>query len=123
MFLPQESASQDCTKEMAIELCKLLYQKLEPLGFYPSLTGGLLYKEGNRKDIDILIYRNRQKVESFETIDIESHLNSVGVEITGYFGFVTKAKWKGLVIDLFNPETSEEAFNEWYENHKIELTK
>ncbi len=109
-------------KEKAIELCRLLYDQLEPLGFYPSLTGGLLYKDGSRKDIDILIYRNRQKVDKFEVIDIESQLNSVGVEITGYFGFVTKAEWKGVVVDLFNPETNEEAFNEWYENHRTELT-
>lgn len=103
---------------MAEELCKVLYGKLEPIGYYPALTGGLLYKDGNRKDIDIIIYRNRQKVESFETVDLTLVLSEVGVTITASFGFVTKAKWKGLVVDIFNPETNNEAFNKWYESQK-----
>ena len=42
----------------AITLCKILHEKLSVHGYYPALTGGLLYKDGPRKDIDIIIYRN-----------------------------------------------------------------
>ncbi len=94
-----------CDLELGIRLCKILFEKLSDKGIYPALTGGLLYKSGNRKDIDIVLYRNRQSVEEFETIELKEILSVAGVEITGFFGFVTKAKWEGVVVDLFNPET------------------
>lgn len=118
MLLPIEQAKKECTKEIAFKLCRDLYSILEPKGFYPALTGGLLYKDGERKDIDIIIYRNRQKVESFETVDIAELLAQVGLNITASFGFVTKADYHGLVVDIFNPETDSEAFNKWYESEK-----
>jgi len=86
-------------------LCRLLHAVLAPKGFYPSLTGGLLYKEGPRKDIDVLIFRNRQDISHFEMTELKPILGSIGVEITSYHGFVTKATWNGFVVDLFNPET------------------
>ena len=90
-------------------LCKILYDNLKDIGIYPALTGGLLYKEGMRKDIDIVLFRNRQELIEFETTqdDIKNALSKSGVEITSYHGFVTKAKWKGITVDLFNPETKD----------------
>lgn len=88
------------------ELCSLLYQQLKAHGYYPALTGGLLYKEGERKDIDIVIFRNRQAVSSFEMVDIAPMLHKVGLTDLKFFGFVTKAKWGSIEVDLFNPETS-----------------
>ena len=116
MFIPEDVEL--CTEAKAKELCNKLYVLLEPLGYYPALTGGLLYKEGARKDIDILIYRNRQKAQHFETVDITEQLSSIGVDITASFGFVTKAKWEGFIVDIFNPETDEEVFNKWYESQQ-----
>ena len=107
MFLPVEPVINYCTQQDGVLLCQLLHEKLEPLGYFPALTGGLLYKEGNRKDIDIVIYRHRQKIESFEIIDITKALSEVGVKVNGYHGFVTKAEWKGFIVDIFNPETND----------------
>ena len=121
MLLPIEVKQENCTLEVAIELCVKIYNLLEPKGFYPALTGGLLYKQGNRKDIDIVLYRNRQKVECFETIDLVDELSSLGLNVVNSFGFVTKAEYKGFVVDIFNPETDNEAFNKWYESQKEEL--
>ena len=87
-----------------IELCKILYQKLKGAGFFPALTGGLLYKEGTRKDIDIVIYRHREQ-NKFEMHDIEKLLVECGLTDFKYYGFVTKAKWQGITVDLFNPES------------------
>ena len=101
-------------------MCADLYRVLEPHGYYPALTGGLLYKEGNRKDIDIIIYRNRQKVQGFETVDLSRLLAEVNLNITASFGFVTKARWRGFVVDIFNPETNDEVFNKWYKSQKVE---
>ena len=92
-------------QQKGIELCQILHKKLLGCGFFPALTGGLLYKEGNRKDIDIVIYRHRQNVGEFEMRDIENHLIDIGFYDFRYFGFVTKVKWKGIHVDLFNPES------------------
>ena len=88
-----------------IKLCQILWNKLNDHGYFPALTGGLLYKEGQRKDIDIVIYRHRQKHEQFEMTDIFDLLEGCGLYDLQYFGFVTKAKWRGVVVDLFNPES------------------
>ena len=98
------------TQDLGIELCRVLYEKLNGCGFYPALTGGILYKDGVRKDIDIVIYRNRQQ-QKFELRDLEKHLSDCGLSEFKHFGFVTKAKWNGIVVDLFNPES---AYNDDY---------
>lgn len=109
MFVPPPPPpSTSCTLEDGIELCKILHEELHSKGYFPALTGGLLYKEGKRKDIDIVLYRHRQDVTDFETIDLLNALSKVGVQITGSNGFITKATWKGKIVDLFNPETKQE---------------
>lgn len=94
------------TEAVAKELCKKIYDALSPFGFYPALTGGCLYKEGNRKDIDIVIYRNRQKSPSFEMSDLEGMLKKAGLGEFCFFGFVAKAKYREFNVDIFNPETN-----------------
>lgn len=93
------------TQEDGIELCRLIHKALIDEHLYPALTGGLLYKDGPRKDIDIVIYRNRQKLNSFDLMDYYSDFKKIGVELKQSYGFVTKAEWKGFSIDLFNPES------------------
>jgi hypothetical protein len=105
-FLEKQKSPKIATIEDGITLCKILEKVLRGAGLFPALTGGLLYKEGGRKDIDIVLYRHRQQLECFEVELIESLLESVGVTVTGFYGFVTKAKWEGFVVDIFNPETN-----------------
>lgn len=93
------------TLEKAIELCEAIYSELGDLGYFPALTGGSLYKEGKRKDIDIVIYRHRQKVDKFEMRDIKLNLENIGLTEILFYSFVTKAKWQGFCVDLLNPET------------------
>lgn len=95
------------SQQKGIELCQILHKKLSLYGYFPALTGGLLYKEGDRKDIDIVIYRHRQNISDFEMHDIETALVDIGFAEIQYFGFVTKAKWQGISVDLFNPEANE----------------
>ncbi len=87
------------------KICKLIYETIGDCGFYPALTGGVLYKNGNRKDVDIVIFRNRQDVNAFEIIDLEGVLTDVGFYDFNHYGFVTKCKYNGIDVDLFNPET------------------
>lgn len=93
-------------REKAIELCNTLYKILSPLHFYPALTGGCLYKEGERKDCDIVIFRNRQAHTDFELHDLEPVLSLAGFTDFRHFGFVTKCMYQGIAIDMFNPETA-----------------
>ena len=89
----------------AITLCRVLYNNLSNVSVYPALTGGSLYKDGERKDIDIVLYRNRQERNVFETEFVEDNLKQCGLSGFKYFGFVTKCKWGDIDVDIFNPET------------------
>lgn len=94
--------------KLGLELCTILYNALRDRGYFPALSGGLVYKSGPRKDVDIVIYRHRQMHNSFEMHDIEDELVSCGLTNIEYYGFVTKAKFRGYDVDLFNPESSGE---------------
>lgn len=88
----------------AIELCRKIEAICPAFGCHVALTGGCLYKDGLRKDADILFYRIRQVGE----IDIDglfAALGNLGVEKTGGFGFVHKALYRGKGIDFFFPES------------------
>ena len=93
-------------QEKAIKLCAKLYEVLSPLGFYPALTGGCLYKEGERKDCDVVIFRNRQAHCGVELKDLEPVLRLAGFTDFHHYGFVTKCMYLGAAVDLFNPETT-----------------
>ena len=48
------------TQEEAIALCKKIESIVPLAGCHVALTGGCLYRDGHRKDLDILFYRIRQ---------------------------------------------------------------
>lgn len=93
--------------EDGVDICRCMYLALNGHGYFPALTGGLLYKDGVRKDCDIVVYRHRQDIKHFEMVDIGPLLRSIGFSDFKYYGFVTKAKFKGFDVDLFNPECAE----------------
>ena len=86
----------------AVEICKVIHNTLSPL-YYPALTGGTLYKDGERKDIDIVIYRHREK-DYVDMLDVAESLKLVGFTDFVFYGWCTKCKYQGISIDLFNPE-------------------
>ena len=93
--------------EQAIELCRELEVIAPKFGAHVALTGGALYKSGERKDVDILIYRIRQ----VEQIDIDGFMTaineSLSVEPDRDFGWCFKASVAGKKIDFFFPERGE----------------
>lgn len=91
--------------QAGIIICRELYRVLSEEGIFVGLTGGLLYKEGDRKDCDIVIYRHRQNREPFETRDIHDLLEKCGLTEIRHYGFVTKAKFATFEVDIFNPES------------------
>ena len=86
---------------------------LEPLavqcGAHVGLTGGLLYKDGPRKDLDIVVYEVRQ--ERFDKKRFLTLLRILAnLEITGIYGFVVKARdTRGRVVDFLFPDYEGEA--------------
>jgi len=46
--------SRPASLEDAILLCKAIENKCPDFGYHVALTGGCLYKYGDRKDIDIM---------------------------------------------------------------------
>jgi hypothetical protein len=51
------------TQADAIALCRKIEEHVPDAGMHVALTGGCLYKDGTRKDADILFYRIRQADE------------------------------------------------------------
>lgn len=95
----------DWTQQEAITLCHAIEQISPAFGCHVALTGGLLYKEGPRKDADILFYRIRQ-VEAIDETGLFEALKSIGIEKVSGFGWCHKAIWNGKKIDFFFPETA-----------------
>lgn len=99
-------------RKQAIALCKQIEEFSPEFGAHVALTGGLLYKEGRRKDCDILFYRHR----TFPEIRKKKLLEEIGkktlVQIEKDFGFVVKAKIGKLQIDFFFPEGQDGLYEE-----------
>lgn len=96
------------SKEMATLICTILYEVLAPVKVYPALTGGCLYKDGPRKDMDIVLYRDRSvKYDPLMMNKVAIVLQPLGFSHFEFFGWCTKCKYKGYSIDLFDPEAED----------------
>lgn len=91
------------TQEEAIRLATTIEKIAPQYGAHIALTGGLLYKQGPRKDCDFLFYRIRQ-VESIQVDPLFAALKKIGVVKVGGWGWCHKATYKGKNIDFFFPE-------------------
>lgn len=89
--------------EEAVDLCRKIEEVCPEYGCHVALTGGLLYKDGLRKDADILFYRIRQTPE----IDVDMlliALGKLGISLVRDHGWCVKAEYQGKPIDFFFPE-------------------
>ncbi len=94
------------TKQDAVNLCVLIESVCPTYGCHVALTGGSLYKPGERKDCDVLFYRIRQ-VESIDLEGLFGALAELGIERKSGFGWVHKAAYQGKNIDMFFPEADD----------------
>lgn len=88
----------------AVELCKLLEVVLPEAGFHIALTGGLLYKEGRRKDCDLMFYQIRQMEPNYEVL--WKYLTVAGVLRSPSYpenGWLVKATYRGKQVDCLFP--------------------
>jgi hypothetical protein len=91
------------TQAEALALCRGIEAISPGYGCHVALTGGLLYKDGPRKDADILLYRIRQS-PAIDEEGLFAALAQIGVNKTGGFGWCHKAEYHGKPIDFFFPE-------------------
>lgn len=91
------------TLEQAVNLCREVEKVCPEFGCHVALTGGSLYKDGERKDIDILFYRIRQE-ETIRMDGLWAALSGIGLDKISGFGWCHKAEYKGIPVDCFFPE-------------------
>lgn len=91
------------TQAEAIDLASIFEQFAPNYGCHVALTGGCLYKRGERKDCDLVFYRIRQ-VEEINIGGLFDALAKHGVELVGDYGFCKKCTWMGRTLDLLFPE-------------------
>lgn len=87
----------------ALELAVQLEDALKPFGWHIALTGGCLYKEAQRKDVDFIAYRNDMSVELKQSTVVDA-LNTIGVRCAHAFTRVIKCEYKGKSVDIIIPE-------------------
>lgn len=91
------------TLQSAAAFCRMVESCCPQHGCHVALTGGSLYKDGERKDCDILFYRIRQATH-IDIDGLKSALASMGVELGEVHGWVHKATFLGQGVDMFFPE-------------------
>lgn len=91
------------TQEEALELAVVLESVLHPIGWHVALTGGCLYKEGQRKDADFIVYRNSPKVELKQSHVVYA-IQKVHVTCVAVYTRVAKCLYKGKSVDIIIPE-------------------
>lgn len=93
------------SKTDAIDLAIKMEAIAPSHGYHVALTGGLLYKEGLRKDADFLFYSIRQEKKPnrkklMKALEKELEITDINV-----FGWMCKCKYDGKSVDIFFPET------------------
>lgn len=93
------------TLEQAVALCRRIETIAPEFDCHVALTGGVLYKDGPRKDLDLVFYRVRQADEIDEGGLLEA-LIKLGFTFksgnTG--GWLLKSEYQGKPVDMFFPE-------------------
>lgn len=93
------------TLEEARELCRKIEAVCPEQGCHVALTGGVLYKDAPRKDLDLLFYRVRQ-ADHIDGAGLMQALVDLGIKLLvgGTGGWLMKAEYQGKKIDFFFPE-------------------
>lgn len=94
------------TQEEAIDLCRKVEAVCPDKGFHVALTGGLLYKDGERKDCDLLFYKIRQRMDA-DVDDLFVALGLIGLQYESGFGWCNKATFNGKHVDCFFPDENQ----------------
>ena len=93
--------------EDAIALATAVEGVVAPMGWHVALTGGMLYKGGSRKDVDLILYHHNQpnaELASASRDEIENALRGIDLDVFGVYSAVSKATYRGKAVDLLYVE-------------------
>lgn len=79
------------TTERALELCRLLEPVVSKHGAHVGLTGGTLYGDGERGDVDVILYPHWRDI-SGDLVRIRADIEGVGIATAPLHGRVMKAR-------------------------------
>lgn len=91
------------TLDAAVSLCRAVEAVAPAHGCHVALTGGTLYKDGPRKDCDLLFYRIRQ-VDEVDKDGLFAALCAIGFATVCGQGWCHKSEFNGKPVDLFFPD-------------------
>jgi hypothetical protein len=95
----------DLTLTDAVAVCKLFEPICARNGYHVALTGGCLYGEGPRKDIDLIFYEQRHIKTKPELGKIKDELmDELGFEHVADYGFVNKFQRGDIKVDVMLPD-------------------
>ena len=104
-FIPVEQTM--WSLEEGLALCTAIHEMpSQKFNCHPALTGGLLYKQGLRKDCDIVIYQRGDvggKREPIDWVNLWIALQGIGLLLITDFGYVKKCTYHGKQVDVFDP--------------------
>lgn len=89
------------TLQQAIELCRKVEAICPAFNCHVALTGGCLYKDGERKDCDLLFYSIRGK--EIDKDGLRLALIEIGFDTFADYGFVNKSKYEGKSVGRIFP--------------------
>jgi hypothetical protein len=102
----------------AVGLCRRIEEVAPAHGFHVALTGGCLYKDGPRKDCDLLFYKIRQHSRDVAKHDFKALVTALrGLGLTmregrPAFEWCVRASFDGKPLDLFFPDAEEGEYDE-----------
>jgi hypothetical protein len=98
------------TLSQARSLCFLLEEIAPKFGAHIGLTGGVLYREGNRKDCDIVVYRHGGREEPIDRVGFSRACCEIlGMTCVRGTGRVYKMLFVGKQVDFLFHDTAEAA--------------
>jgi hypothetical protein len=99
------------TQADAIALCRRIEEVAPAHGFHVALTGGCLYKDGARKDCDLLFYKVRQREVTSLAVGFKgliAALRGIGFKLDlPSMEWCVRAVVDGKRVDMFFPDADE----------------
>lgn len=89
--------------DFGVKVCRIIELVCPQFGCHVALTGGSLYKQGERKDLDVLFYRIRQ-TPKIDHEGLFQALETLGFSKPTGRGWVCKSVYENVNIDMFFPE-------------------
>jgi hypothetical protein len=101
-------------RDIAVEFCIKLEAIAPTYGAHVALSGGVLYREGKRKDLNLVIYRHGGRVKEIDRAGLVAALvDQLKMEPVRITGRVYKMRYQGRQVDLMIHDAAEAADSDY----------